>query len=140
MVRRGSVEEIVQIISLIPEFIDPYPKDEFFKRLNSNKSLILVFEEGDQLLGFKCGYEREKMNRSFYSWMGAVIPGHRKNTIAKQLLEAMEAWCKKEGYDSLMFRTLNRHKAMLIFAINNGFNIHNIEQGNDKQEYGLKKD
>ena len=130
MVREGTIEEVAKLMLAVPEFDDPYPIDEFSKRLTGHPSLILVEEDRGILRGFKCGYERTKNNGSFYSWMGAVLPEYRRSNIALVLLKEMENWCLQNGYRQLTFKTLNQHKAMLIFAIKNGFEITEIENAN----------
>lgn len=133
MVRKGTLDEVMEILPQIPEFNNAYARSEFNLRLNDNPSLILVYEEEGVPVGFKCGYRRETSNNSFYSWMGAVLPDSRRGGVASRLLQAMEVWCRKNGYEELTFKTLNEHKAMLIFAIENGFEIFSVENRKGKE-------
>ena len=121
MVREGSMEELMTIALQIPEFKNLYPKKEFEKRLSSNHSMILIAEEKNQLVGFKCGYPDNE--HVYYSWMGGVVPENRNRKIAFFLLKEMENRVLKMGYKYLSFKTLNEHKSMLIFALKNGFEI-----------------
>ena len=132
MVREGTVEEILNLMGKVPEFRDPYPKEELEKRLCNHVSLILVEEEDGTLRGFKCGYDREGDGCSFYSWLGAVVPEHRRSEIASQLLHSMERWCREKEYQNLKFKTRNQHKSMLIFAIKSGFEIVDVIREKDK--------
>ncbi len=127
-VREGTISEIVALSRKIPEFHNPYGEDDYLKRFNNIPHLILVAEENSKIIGFKCGYHKEPDSSRFYSWMGGVLPDNRKKGVAKVLLEAMEEWCRSEGFDILEFKTLNQHKSMLIFGIRNGFNITNVVQ------------
>ena len=127
MIRQGAVEDIIEVIKKIPEFENPYNEIEFRKRLDQNKSLILIYESEGEVRGFKCGYERYGINNSFYSWMGGVVPQFRNRQIAKKLLHEMEDWCRNKKYQFLTLKTLNRHKAMLIFSIKNSFEITRVE-------------
>ncbi len=128
MIRKGTIEELLKILERIPEFEEPYDKSEFEKRLGNVKSLILIAESGSQLQGFKCGYQRDETQNTFYSWMGGVITEFRQLGIAKDLLFEMESWCREEKYSYLTFKTLNRHKSMLIFSIKHGFDILSVEE------------
>jgi len=113
------------VLHLIPEFIKPYGKAEFQNRLSGTSSLILIAEEGSKPVGFKCGYELDA--GTFYSWMGGVLPEHRRFGFAAGLLHEMEYWCRTAGYRRLTFKTLNRHKGMLLFSIKKDFSIVKVE-------------
>ena len=132
MVREGTIDEALELISRIPEFREPYTRDEFERRLGNTASLVLVEEKDGKLRGFKCGYERDTKTETFYSWLGGVLPDYRRSAIASELLRAMEDWCRKNGYINLSFKTLNQHKSMLIFAIKNGFEIVNVMPKKDE--------
>lgn len=121
-IRRGSIEEVVEISNKIPEFNNPYRAEDYQAKFNT-KHIILVAEMNNQLVGFKCGYERDASTGKFYSWMGGVLPEYRKSGVARDLLIAMEEWCVNEGYKILEFKTLNEHKSMLIFSLKYGFEI-----------------
>ena len=73
-------------------------------------------------IAFKIGYQRHH-DRSFYSWMGAVLPNYRRKGIANNLADYQETWAKKNGYNSIKIQTREKHKAMLTFAINREFQI-----------------
>jgi len=47
--------------------------------------------------------------------------------IAQALADAQETWAKEQGYSTITFKTRNSHKAMLLFALKNGFNIIGFE-------------
>lgn len=124
-IRMASVEEVYHCACNIPEFKGIYPLSEFRRRLE-NKGLCLIAEENKETVGFKCGYPSEKTSTSFYSWMGGVVTSRRCLGIAKMLLNEMESWCKEKGFTHLIFKTLNEHKGMIIFALKNGFDIVDI--------------
>lgn len=140
MIKDGTVEEVIQLCLAIPEFKNIYSKEEFIRRLSFKNSMILVVEEENTPVGFKCGYEGEEPN-TYYSWMGGVIPAYRNLQIAKTLLLEMERRIKAMGYKFLSFKTLNEHKAMLIFALRNGFEIINVVDStkDSKPRIWLKK-
>ncbi|HMQ46287.1 MAG TPA: GNAT family N-acetyltransferase [Saprospiraceae bacterium] len=125
LIREGSIEEAVSVSRQIPELKAPYPPHVYEKRLLDTPHLILIALADLQLVGFKVGYERE---RAFYSWMGGVIPAYRQQGIALSLAETQERWAKQQGYESIFFKTRNTHRAMLIFALKNGFQIIDFEK------------
>lgn len=124
----GSITEAVAISRQIPNFHNPPDEIAYEKRLRDVPHLVLIAYDGDQPLGFKVGYERDGY---FYSWMGGVLPAHRRKGVAKALADAQEDWAKKHNYFSITFKTRNQHKAMLLFAIGNGFDIIGFEEKED---------
>lgn len=108
------------ISSKIPEFDQGHDKDEYEKRLKGKKNLVLIAEIEGMVVGFKVGYQETNY---FYSWMGAVIPEFRKLGVAKKLAEEQEKWVEDNGIKTIRFKTQNKFKYMLIFAIMNGFRI-----------------
>lgn len=119
-IREATVETCVHLSRQIPEFDGPPDIPEYRRRLEGLPHLILAAYEGERPVGFKVGYQREDY---FYSWMGGVLPAYRKRGVARQLALAQEDWARKRGYSSITFKTRNQHKGMLIFALNNGFDI-----------------
>lgn len=132
-VRTGRIEEIVALSEQIPEFEKPYTAREYRDRLH-NAYLILMAEVDGLPVGFKLGYDRFEDGKTFYSWMGGVLPSYRKEGVAKLLLHKMVVWCKLKGYQYLQFKTLNKHRSMLHFAIDQGFNIIDFKANIDVRE------
>ncbi|MCO6491056.1 MAG: GNAT family N-acetyltransferase [Phaeodactylibacter sp.] len=120
-----TIETAVQVSRHVPELEAPYGVEEYHKRFENTPHLILAAWDGEKAVGFKAGYERDGY---FYSWMGGVLPDYRKKGVAQALADAQEAWAKTQGYDSITFKTRNVHKAMLIFALRNGFDIIAVEE------------
>lgn len=125
VIKHGTILDAVALSRLIPEFINPTGIAEYNKRLNEVPYLILIAYYKEAPIAFKVGYERESY---FYSWMGGVIPAYRGCGVAKLLAKHQEDWARAMGYKSLVFKTRNQHKAMLIFALKNGFNIIGFTQ------------
>ncbi len=120
----------------LPEFVAPYKSEEYVKRLFGKPHLILMACENQEPVGFKLGYERQP-DGSFYSWLGGVLPTHRRRGIALQLAEAQEDWAKNEGYLSIRFKTRNRHRGMLHFALSRGFNMIGFEAAQEIGEHRI---
>ena len=87
-------------------------------------------------VGFKTGYQRDA-DGSFYSWMGGVAELYRRHGIALQLAQTMEHWAIENGYHTLRFTTRNRHRAMLLFALSNGFFITGVSPREALEEYRI---
>ena len=134
LIRNGTIAEAVWISNQIPEFLEPYSASEYEKRLPGCRNLILIAEVDNALAGFKVGYERDGF---FYSWMGGVIPEFRRLGLAQQLADEQEAWAIAEGFRTLRFKTLNRHRKMLHFALQNGFWIIAVDPRKDPWEHRI---
>lgn len=124
IIKEIDIPTAVTISKQIPEFSDAYEQVEYEKRLSKARHLILgAYYEG-QAMGFKVGYERGDY---FYSWIGGVIPRFRKQGVAQALADFQENWAKNNGYTTIVFKTRNYLKGMLIFALKNGFHIIDVE-------------
>lgn len=136
-VRQGSLNEVLEVLGNIPEFDGLKEPTYYSEIIKSKKQLILVATCENQIIGCKAGYERDD-DGSFYSWLGGVLPDYRKHGVAQLLSDQQEEWTKVEGYDAIKFKTLNRHKAMLHFALRNGFNIYNVIPKDDLKDYRIE--
>ena len=134
-VREGTIAEVVSLSTQIPEFVAPHPAEEYQKRLEGVPSLILVAENAGKIVGFKVGYAMDE--QLFYSWMGAVLPEFRQFGVAKALAIQQEEWAKAQGFTRIQFKTRNRLKAMLQFALGNGFDIIEVEPRDTLAEYRI---
>ena len=125
-VAEASLEEALAVLASLPEFDTLKPRSYYEKELTSDTSLILVARINGNPAGCKLGYDRFK-DGSFYSWLGGVIPQYRKTGVARALAEHQEKWAVQNGFSSVKFKTQNRHRAMLHFALKNGFSIYNVK-------------
>lgn len=107
----------------IPEFQEPYPREKWIKRLSGDDVVILVAYVDERPAGFKVGYGTPDY---FYSWIGGVLSEFRGQGIARALADKMEALLRGR-HEHLRMKTRNRYKAMLQFALGNGFNIVEIQ-------------
>lgn len=135
-IKSGSLEEVVAISKEIPEFENPPEAEAYRKRLAGKRFLILIAYINGHAAGFKVGYDKEH-DGSFYSWMGGVLPEYRQVGVARKLANDQEAWAKKEGFTRIRFKTRNKHKAMLLFAINNDFLIISVEPREIQAQYRI---
>ncbi|CAM3870185.1 GNAT family N-acetyltransferase [Alkalicoccus chagannorensis] len=83
--------------------------------------LLLTAQEGDTLVGYKVGYPLEE--RTFYSWLGGVAPGHRRRGIAKALMDMQHYILRQEGYTHVQTKTRNQWRSMILCNLQSGFDI-----------------
>lgn len=121
-IKEGSIEEAIEMCNLLPEFEKPYGKFEFEKRLKEKKYLILICYYYGMPVGFKLGYDRFG-DGSFYSWLGGVLPGFRRNGVADRLQIRQEEWAREQGFQRILVKTRNKFQNMIRFLISHGFQI-----------------
>ncbi len=136
-----SIDDIATLLRQIPEFDFrslPFQEEKLalIERLEPVESLLLMAKVNGQPVGFKVGYKRWN-NGSFYSWLGGVLPNYRRMGVAKALAQKQEDWVKKKGYQSIIFKTRNRFANMLLFGINNGFNIIKVTKAATIADYRI---
>jgi len=133
-IQEDTLETVVALSKKIPEFNNSHGLSVYQERLKNVPSITLVAYVNDTPAGFKVGYEREGY---FYSWMGAISPSFRRLGLARKLAEKQEAWARKKGYPHVTFKTRNRLKPMLIFALSRGFDIIEIQPRESIEEYRI---
>ncbi len=133
----GNLTAALEVLHQLPEFDRLLENDYYFDKIRSRESLVLIAKSDASVVGCKVGYDKFQ-DGSFYSWLGGVIPSARKIGIAKLLASDQEQWAKTKGYKSIKFKTLNRHKTMLIFAIKNGFEIYNVKPKDELENYRIE--
>lgn len=133
-IREATIDELHSVNAQIAEFKTPYPLTVFHERLHDREWLGLVAEDGDELLGFKLGYELDKaaanqasQQRIFYSWLGGVLPSARRRGAARLLLHAQETWVNANGYQEIRVKSRNRYRNMLMLLLSEGYQIFDIE-------------
>ncbi len=133
-IQEGTIEQAVELSKLIPEFDDPYPKEEYVKRFSNTQSQILIACYKSKHVGFKVGYE---IDGTFYTWMGGVLPDFRNKHIARKLAEKQQEWAKQNRFTKIKLKTRNKHKAMLHFAFSDGFIITGFEEKENINESSI---
>lgn len=136
IIRKGTIAEVVSLSKQVPEFFQPYSEYTYEERLSEKNHLILVAEIGGEVAGFKVGYQRYHRD-TFYSWMGAVLQPYRRKGVATKLAEAQENWAKNQGYLRIVFKTRNRLRNMIHFAIHREFMLIDLIKKGTIDEYRL---
>ncbi|QKY09155.1 GNAT family N-acetyltransferase [Janthinobacterium lividum] len=128
MIRPGSIAEAWHVLQAIPEFDQRRSLAQLQERLPAS-ALVLIAEADGQPVGCKLGYAAE--DGSLYSWLGGVLPAHRKTGLAQRLLEAQEAWANAHGFAAVTVKSMNRYPAMLRLLIRNEYQIRLVEHFGD---------
>lgn len=136
-VEETDLQTALQVLEALPEFDTLKPENYYQETLHHKAHLILTARNGSDLLGCKIGYDKFT-DGSFYSWLGGVLPDYRQFGVAKALAQHQEQWAREKGYKSIKFKTQNRHKAMLHFALNNGFGIYNVKPKEQLDQYRIE--
>lgn len=128
--------DIAHLSAQLPEFSDPYNAEIISNRLSRVRHWSYMATVEGVPAAFKVGYERAT-DGSFYSWLGGVLPPFRRQGLAQRLAAAMEAWAAGAGYSCLRFKTRNRHREMLHFALRQGFDIVGVDPHPDRTEHRI---
>ena len=91
------------------------------EKLKRKNLIALVAVDGEQVAGFKFGYEHE--DGAFYSWLGGVHPAFQRRGIAKVLMEHQHTLVKELGYKLIRTYSRNEKMAMLLLNLQSGFHI-----------------
>ena len=124
------IEEITDLSAIaklelrIPEFDGPYTLQKIQKRLENRKFLALVAKSAGEIVAYKVGYGETESR--FYSWIGGVLPEHRKKGWATELLHYQEQWCREQGDRDINVWTANRYRTMLIFLLKEQYEIYAV--------------
>lgn len=113
--------QLIELSKQIPELDRPLTSEVLNQRLQGKKCLILVAYVEGELAGFKLGYEQEEA--IFYSWLGGVASDFRRLGLAQSLLEYQETWARRQGYNHIQVKTMNRFPPMLNLLISNQYLI-----------------
>lgn len=99
-----------------------YQKGRWTTEARTKQNLISLIAYKDQTpIAFKVGYELKP--EIFYSWLGGVLPSHRGQGLARQLMEFQHQQLIEQGYKKVRTTTRNSLKNMLILNLKMGFDI-----------------
>lgn len=126
-VKKVPVADATQISNNIPEFGEKYTDDFYEKRISGKDSLVIGGFVGDQLAGSIVGYDRYN-DGSFYCWMAGVDPKFRGKGVLKGMMDYLEKWAKKHGFNSIKVRTRNNKREMLSYLVKYGYDFIDIER------------
>jgi len=136
-----DIDEVVKVLQQIPEFAfnrkSPQSEKKWIEeRLKGVEHILLLAKVNEEIAGVKVGYNRWN-DGSFYSWLGGVLPKHRRIGVAKALALKQEEMVKSLGYKSIVFKTRNRFRTMILFGISNGFDIVKVTRTAEITDYRI---
>ncbi|MGQ9649868.1 MAG: GNAT family N-acetyltransferase [Phycisphaerae bacterium] len=129
-----GMNDLPLIVDLYNEIFRPGREYAFFShRLGTQRNpLLLLAQVQKRPVGFALGYELKQS--TFYCWYIGVLPEFRRAGVASQMMEAMTAWARDQGYQIIRFECYNRHRPMLHVAIRQNYNIVGIRYDADAED------
>jgi len=76
-------------------------------------------------IAVKIGYRLKP--GQLYSWLGGVLPEHRRRGLAARLMRAQHQWAAANGYTEIETHTRADNNAMIIANLSHGFQIAGFE-------------
>lgn len=124
--------ELPLITDMFNQVFRPGRDVSYFERRLKGRlnSLILLAQVEKRPAGFALGYEIKQS--TFYCWLIGVLPAYRNAGIASQLMEAMSAWTRENGYHLLRFECYNRARPMLKIAARQNFDFVGVRYDADE--------
>src|ERR1700722_7263899 len=125
-------EELPAIVKLYNQIFRPARDTESFARRYQGRHNVLqmVARIEDKAVGFFLGFELKP--GVFFAWFYGVLPDHRRQAIASQLMEAVHDWARENEYESIRFECHNQHRPMLHLGIALGYDIVGIRWDPDR--------
>lgn len=114
-------EDVLRGMMEVHELVFEGARFNELKLVGKLNFLAVVSFEGEQVTGFKFGYEQE--DGIFYSWLGGVNPDWQGRGIASELMQVQHEELRKRGYERVRTYSQNKRKSMMITNLKHGFNI-----------------
>ena len=93
---------------------------------------------GTQLVGFKIGHAHAR--HRYYSWLGGVHPGHRRQGIAARLAELQHAWAANQGFAAVETSVDQANDAMTRANLHAGFGVCGMKSEPGRVQVLFRKD
>jgi len=129
LVGPDDLATIVQLYNQI--FRPPHSEEHFQRRYMGRYNVVQMIARVDnRAVGFVLGFELKP--RIFFTWFYGVVPHHRRQGIASQLMDALHSWVKQNDYEAIRLECHNAARAMLHLAINNDYDIIGLRWDHDR--------
>lgn len=127
----GDLELVAQIYSQV---FHPARDGAFFKRrfVGRYNGLIMMASVDGRAVGFALGFELKPT--VYFGWLYGVLSDYRRGGIGSQLLEAVHAWAREHGYESIRHECQNRHRAMMKMLLDHEYDVMGIRWDPDRGE------
>ena len=127
-IRRGEIQEAVDLAKRMPDFSNPY-------NLNSPDSPlpkldhVLIAEDNGTAVGFRAGYRYSA--DTFAIWLAGVLPAYRQRGIGGALFHKQNEWLKSQGFKFIRTHVRNSNRAMLEILVKHGYQVVDIVRYDD---------
>ncbi|MFO0879268.1 MAG: GNAT family N-acetyltransferase [Gemmataceae bacterium] len=124
-------DDLAEIVGLYNQMFRPPRDEEHFQRryLGRHNILQMVARIQEQPVGFLLGFELKP--RTFFLWFLGVLPSHRRQGVASQLLDAFHSWVRQNEYEFVRGECFNRQRPMLHLALESEYDIVGIRWDQD---------
>ncbi|MBN2460485.1 MAG: GNAT family N-acetyltransferase [Candidatus Cloacimonetes bacterium] len=136
IIREGSAAEAAALAKSIPEFDDPYPEAEFYRRLDKREHLILIACDDNVQVGFMVAYYKQE-EKILYCWMAGVVPAYRNRGVATGLIDHQEQWAISHRYHQVEIKTRNKHRNMLRLLLHRDYMIIDFKKKSAVEENSI---
>ena len=116
---------LTNVIAVYKELFTTASEAKFIERINCKHNVLLVVAYfKTNLVGFKLGYEQD--SKTFYSWVGGVLPAYRRKGIAQNLMQLQNYAVNEKGYEFIRTASTNQFKPMMQLNLKSGFDIIDV--------------
>ena len=119
-------ELVARVLEMEQKVFDtPLSEEIVSKELEGRKDILALFAfSQDVCFGYKVGFMQS--SEIFYSWIGGVVPSHRRLGIATRLMEIQHSTAKAMSYKFVRTSTRNKYREMLLLNIKFGFDVTGV--------------
>jgi GNAT superfamily N-acetyltransferase len=133
------VEEIaldrIEVIRALNTAI--FQEERIINTFDREDLLMLLALHDTMPVGFKIGYRYGK--DTFYSAKGGVLPGFRRQGIARLLLREMLERVRARGFRRFIYDTFpNKHPGMTVMGLAEGFRVVRADYNPVYRDYRLQ--
>lgn len=119
-------EHIHMISELMKNIFGSWDSEYFHKRIGVQSGIYLLLARiNGKPVGFKLGYRLDQ--KTFYSWLGGVLPEWRGLGVAQDLMNEQHQWCLQQGYTQIQTKTVSSFRDMIVLNLKSGFQILSSE-------------
>lgn len=99
-----------------------FDEERVINTFDRDDLMILLATIDGEPVGFKIGYRENRF--AYYSAKGGVLPGFRRQGLARKMLYEMMSRARERGYIRFAFDTFpNRHAGMTILGLQEDFRV-----------------
>jgi GNAT superfamily N-acetyltransferase len=127
-------DDLAEVVTLYNQIFRPARgKDDFERRYLGRHNIVQMLARlNHRPVGFVLGFELKP--RVFFVWFVGVLPAHRRQGIASQLLDAAHSWARQNDYESVRLECFNRQRDMLLLALKNEYDVIGLRYDSDHSD------